>query len=256
MTLQAPSLRGTFGGRVPLRCDPLPCTTGLRPTQRQTGGRECVPCPGQTWVQAGRHVSLWVRWQGAMHGIWGCSPQRGLQEEDRVGKQVVGGTGAGRFLGMGAQVAGPSPVRHPESSPRLSWDVLLASHETASSRASAEGHQAMLFSPVQFPGPGLPGGGGPQRRWGRGGRQSTCSRALPPPPQHAACLLWRTWGKLSYWVRGCLTAGVRPGCRGEESAEARAGHPDISGAGQRWPEEEEEVELASQDRQVLVLALL
>lgn len=42
----------------------------------------------------------------------GVEPERSLQEEDSAGSTVVGGTSAGRFPGVEAQVASTEPA-HP-----------------------------------------------------------------------------------------------------------------------------------------------
>lgn len=44
-----------------------------------------------------------------MHRMGGWSSKKGVHEVDQVGRMVVGGTGAGRFLGGGAQAARTEP---------------------------------------------------------------------------------------------------------------------------------------------------
>lgn len=88
--------------------DTLTCRPRVCPESGQEGW-EYGPCPGQAWVQAGRQVSPWVRQQDAMHRMGGWSSKKGVHEVDQVGRMVVGGTGAGRFLGGGAQAARTEP---------------------------------------------------------------------------------------------------------------------------------------------------
>lgn len=47
-----------------------------------------------------------------MYGTRVWSHRKGLQEEDQIGRMVVGGTGAGEFLGVGARAARTKPC-HP-----------------------------------------------------------------------------------------------------------------------------------------------